>query len=386
MMLLMAACGGATTGESTSDSVVSNTGSEPVASGPFLPKPSKEDGPAARGTAGITADVAATCLSPQEAELGRMINEYRATKGLPAVQLSKSLTLVAQQHAWDSVNNSNAWPPAPAGQECNMHSWSGNVNPALQQGTWTGVCYTDDHANMNGMHRKPREIAGYPSDGYENSHWASNGVTPASALNGWQNSPGHNAVITEQNGWGPFLALGVGINGNYAHMWVGEVADPAGEAQLCAGAAAQPTTAPPTTAAPTEAAPAAEPTTAAAPTSAPAAEPTTAAAPTSAPAAGPTGAILNATGTISGGEIQHTFEVAQGRRYQVTITPASELDVAAAYSCVTGNSSRSATIDSGWEGEVESFAYEAPANGTCTITVSGYEGSTGNYTVAVVTE
>lgn len=360
-LVLLAACGGSSTGDDAS------TGAVPMASGPFLPKASQVDGPAARGATATTSDVAGVCLTPQEAELARLINEYRGTKGLPPIQVSKSLTLVAQQHAWDSVNNSNAWPAAPAGKTCNMHSWSGNVNPALQQGTWTGVCYTDDHANMAGMHSKPREIAGYPADGFENSHWASAGASPAGAINGWKNSPGHNAVITEQDGWGPFLALGVGISGQYAHMWVGQVADPAGEPPLCGGGTVAQPTAAPTTAAATVA-------------------PTTAAATTAPTNNGAAGEVLNQTGTVSGGGVDHTFDVAQGRRYSVVVTPSAELDAAVAYRCSTGNGSRSATIDSNWAGEAESFSYEAPGNGSCTVTVSGYEGSTGNYTIVITAQ
>jgi hypothetical protein len=267
-----------------------------------------------------------------------------------------------------------------------MHSWSGNVNPALNEGTWTGVCYTDDHANAAGMWSKPRELAGYPSDGYENSHWASNGTTPAGALNGWKNSPGHNAVITEQDGWGPFLALGVGIAGNYAHMWVGTVTDPAGEAPLCSGGTVEqppaPTAVPPTDVPAATEPPAATevPATTAAtePTAAPA-EPTTAP-PTAAPA---TGEVLNQTGAVAGSGVSHTFNTTPGRNYSVVVTPSAEFDPALQFECSAGTSRRSGSIDRFWEGAAESFNYISLGNGSCTVTVSGYEGSTGNYTIVV---
>jgi uncharacterized protein YkwD len=366
-LMILAACGGGTTTSSPAGDSSSGAG-EPVASGPNLGKISV-DGPAARGQAGPTSDVASVCLTPAEADLARRINEYRASVGLPAIPVSKSLTLVAQQHAWDSVNNSNAWPAPPAGQSCNMHSWSGNVNPALQQGTWTGVCYTSDHANAQGMWNKPGQIAGFPGDGYENSHWASNGASPASALNGWRNSPGHNAVITEQNGWGPFLALGVGISGQYAHMWVAEVADPAGVADVCGGGVApQPTTAPEATAVPPTAVP-----------------PTDIPLPTTAPVSdAPTGEILNQPGTITGGGSgEHRFDTAAGRRYTVVVTPSAEFDPMLAFTCTSDNSTRSGTVDRFWEGGAESFAYDSAGAGSCTVTVSGYEGSTGPYTIVV---
>ena len=109
------------------------------------------EGPADRGTTGPASDVAGVCLSAAEGDLARMVNEYRPSLNLPPMQISKSLSLVAQQHAAYSVNNSNAWPAPPAGKPGNMHSWSGVVNPALQQGTWTANCYTSDHANAPGI-------------------------------------------------------------------------------------------------------------------------------------------------------------------------------------------------------------------------------------------
>lgn len=399
--LVLAACGGA---GATTTSGSSNASGDRVkedaalASAPRVPDANVQ-GPAARGATGVTSDAAAACLTPAEGELARLVNEYRASLNLPPVPVTKSLTLTAQQHAWDSTTNGNAWPAPPPGKSCNMHSWTGNVNPALQQGTWTAVCYTPDHANMALTHRKPLEIAGFAADGFENSHWASAGASPAGALNGWKNSPGHNALITEQDGWGPLLALGVGINGQYAHMWAAEVADPAGPPEVCSGGAvAQPTAAPPT-AAPTVAAATAEPTAAAAtaePTVAAAtAAPTVAAAtaaPTAAPTTAPTGGgatgeVLNQAGTVAaGGSAEHIFEIAQGRRYTVVVTPAAELDAALAFVCTTASSSRSGTIDQGWEGEAESFAHNATGNGTCKVTVSGYEGSAGPYTIVVTAQ
>jgi hypothetical protein len=407
--LLLAACGGlpGSEGAATGGEAATGDESDTVGSGPVRPPDSAEEGPADRGAAGLTSDVAGVCLSPAEAELARLINEYRATQNLPAIPVSKSMTLVAQQHVWDSNNNQGSMPVDPGGQECNLHSWTRVVNPALQQGKWTEVCYTGDHANAQGMWNKPREIAGFPGEGVENSHWASAGTTPAGALNGWKNSPGHNAVITEQNGWGPFKSLGVGISGNYAHMWVSLTADPAGEAQLCGGAAgggaaAQPTTAPPaepTTAPAAEptTAPAAEPTTAPAaePTTAPAAEPTTAPAaePTTAPATEPTaapaagGEVLNATGEVSaGGTADHTFNVVQGGNYTVLITPAAGFDAAPSYSCTMGGASRSGTFDQGFEGEAETTSFGTAGNGTCTVSVGGYEGSAGAYTIVVTAQ
>lgn len=412
--LVLAACGGA---GATTTSGSSNASGDRVkedaalASAPRVPDANVQ-GPAARGATGVTSDAAAACLTPAEGELARLVNEYRASLNLPPVPVTKSLTLTAQQHAWDSTTNGNAWPAPPPGKSCNMHSWTGNVNPALQQGTWTAVCYTSDHANAQGMWNKPGELAGYPGIGVENSFAASAGASPSGALTGWKNSPGHNAVITEQNGWTRPAAMGVGINGNFAHLWFGYVADPAGEAQLCGGGSiTQPTTAAPTAVPPTVAAPTAEQPTTAAPTAeqptavaptaeqpttaAPTAEQPTTAAPTAEPTqapptavppttAAPTGAILNQDGTIAaGGSSTHTFETAQGRTYTVVVTPSAEFDVDPRYSCTTTNRGESGGFDWNWEGVAETFNYVATGNGSCTITILGYQGSTGTYTISV---
>lgn len=409
-LLVLAACGGtatpdtATGGSDTgtaanTQSAGDNAGrvkeSAEMGSAPLVLAEGASEGPAARGATGPTSDVAGVCLSAAEGELARMVNEYRASLGLPPMLISKSLTLVAQQHAWDSVNNSNAFPPAPAGKTCNLHSWSSIVNPALQQGTWTANCYTSDHANAQGMWNKPGEIAGFPGEGVENSFWSSGTATPAGALTGWKNSPGHNNVITQQGGWGPMASMGVGMLNGVAHLWMSSTLDPAGEALLCSGGSAmtvQPTAVPPTAVPPTAVPPTAVPTTAAAATdqpAAPTAEPTAVpptAAPTQPPAA-PTGAILNENGTIAAGaSTQHTFPVGPGRKYTVVITPSAEFDADPRYTCTSGNSSASGSFDWGWEGAVETFTYDATGNGTCTVTVAGYQNSAGSYSIAVTAQ
>jgi len=416
-LLLMAACGGgADTGGA--DTGGATGGSDTAGGAQSAETRMKEDaalgpapqviapgaaGPAARGATGPTSDVAGVCLSPVEGELARMVNEYRVSLGLPALQISKSLSLVAQQHAWDSVNNRNAWPTAPAGKECNLHTWSGVVNPALQQGTWTEVCYTSDHANAEGMWKKPAEIAGFPGEGVENSFWSSGTATASGALTAWKNSPGHNNVITQQGGWGPMAAIGVGVNGGVAHLWLSSTADPAGEALLCGGGSAmeQPTAVPPTavptavpptatavppTAVPTEPAATTAPDATAAPTVAPTAVPPTAVPPTAVPptAAAPTGEVLNQAGQIaSGGGSEHTFPVAPGRTYTVVVSPSAEFDVDPSYECQSGNSTASGGFDWSWEGEAETFTYTSSGDGSCRVIINGYQGSAGSYTITV---
>jgi hypothetical protein len=120
----------------------------------------------------------------------------------------------------------------------------------------------------------------------------------------------------------------------------------------------------------------------------PTAVPPTAVPPTAVPptAAAPTGAILNENGTITaGGTTNHTFNVAQGRTYTVIVTPSAEFDVDPQFDCtLSGGGGASGGFDWNWEGEAETFTYTPPAGtGTCRITVGGYQGSAGTYTIAV---
>lgn len=373
-LLVLVACGGNSDEANSTQSTNTESRvkvSEVVSIAPqSIPADNTEE-PAARGATGITSDAAATCLKADEAELARLINEYRASLNLPAVPVSKSLTLVAQQHAWDSETNGNAWPPPPPGKTCNMHSWTDRVNPALQQGTWTPVCYTNAHDNAEGSQIKPKELAGYPGNGVENSYFSismSGGATPAGALAAWKNSPGHNALITEQ-GWARPLAMGVGINGGYAHLWFGYVTDPAGVASLCSDQSQLPT-----------------------PT--PGVQPTTVgvAVPTAPPAAGsasgrratPTSQILDENGIVTANSLMlHRFTVESGRSYSIVVTPSAELDVSPTLRCTTNGGNIQVPFDWEWEGGVEKFTYDAPGDGSCSVNVDGYEDSTGTYNIKV---
>lgn len=162
------------------------------------------------------------CLLDNEAELLGLINQYRNDNGLPSVSWSRSLTAVAQWHAWDQETND------PVGGSCNLHSWS-------DQGIWTPMCYTSDHAQASKMWSKPREITGnvYTGNGYEISVLGTS--NPTSILNAWKNSSGHNDVILEQGIWISYdwEAMGGGILGVSANVWFGDMVDPQGTVVAC---------------------------------------------------------------------------------------------------------------------------------------------------------
>jgi hypothetical protein len=154
-------------------------------------------------------------LTQAEITLAQLINNYRATRGLPAVALSASLSKVAQTHAWDSMVNPSVAP-------CNPHSWS-------NKGSWSAFCYQGG-PDGSGMWNKPKELTSYVGSGYEITAGASSGtMTPELALSLWQSSTPHNDVILNLSSWTqPWRAMGVGIYQGFAHVWFGMEVDPAG--------------------------------------------------------------------------------------------------------------------------------------------------------------
>lgn len=154
-------------------------------------------------------------LSSEEKKLYELLMEYRKEKGLPNINLSKSLTFVAQTHVKDLQTN------RLFNSTCNMHSWSNN-------GTWTPCCYTDDNAKASCMWDKPRELTSYQGNGYEISYGLYGAsVTANDAFEGWKKSSGHNSVVTNQGIWSDtnWKAIGIGISKGYAVVWFGNEYD-----------------------------------------------------------------------------------------------------------------------------------------------------------------
>lgn len=163
------------------------------------------------------------CLSPEEFELFERINAHREWIGLEHIQISKSLSFVARQHAKDFMENINQYGA------CNLHSWSDN-------GPWLPVCYTSDHKNAHLMWSKPKELTNYLENGYEISAMTSEAkISPSRALELWKSSEGHEDVILNRKVWKDidWNAVGIGIYKGYACVWFGEASDTEGEAFAC---------------------------------------------------------------------------------------------------------------------------------------------------------
>lgn len=156
------------------------------------------------------------CISAEEKKLYDMINQYRKTKKLKPIPLSSKLTKVAQAHVHDLMDNYSYEDV----DKCNPHSWSG-------KGSWSSCCYTPDHKQAQCMWDKPKEIAGYQSEGYEIAYYTTGEANAAEGLDGWKKSPGHNPLLVNLGIWEKmeWKSIGVALYGNYGVVWFGIVPD-----------------------------------------------------------------------------------------------------------------------------------------------------------------
>lgn len=153
-------------------------------------------------------------LSEKEQRLYDFLMQERRAKGLETIPLSPALTTVARAHAMDATANLDT----AAGSVCNLHSWSA-------QGPWDACCYTADHAQAQCMWSKPKELTRYASNGYEISAWGR--IDAKGAVELWMGSSGHRDVLLNANSWQDqtWEAIGVGIDGDFFHVWFGTCPD-----------------------------------------------------------------------------------------------------------------------------------------------------------------
>ncbi|MBN8703077.1 MAG: CAP domain-containing protein [Bacteroidetes bacterium] len=155
-------------------------------------------------------------LTDKEISLATSINEYRISKGLQPLKISKSLTSVARIHAADLQLNGSKIK-----KNCNLHSWS-------KSSKWKQVDYYEDHRNAQGMWDKPAELTNYKSNGYEIAYFNSDSTfTIKHVLDTWKNSPGHNSVLINSGPWKNFSfdCMGIVCSANYALVWFGTEID-----------------------------------------------------------------------------------------------------------------------------------------------------------------
>lgn len=157
----------------------------------------------------IYAPLTGDGIESEELKLYNLINSYRQQYGLSPITLSASLSLVANRHVRDLQENIGYL----------THGWSDAPYSSSDPNTWPSM--------WTAPQRFKTAYTGY---GYENAYWSSSGATAEGALQSWQSSAAHKAVILNLGNWASrtWNAIGIGIYGKYAVMWVGEQVDPAG--------------------------------------------------------------------------------------------------------------------------------------------------------------
>lgn len=154
-----------------------------------------------------------------------LINQYRATNGLPGHPYSPTMGTTAAAHVLDLQQH----PEIDSGV-CIPHSWS-KYGGLL----WTGCCYTIDAAQADCMWSKPRQLsaglgmAHYTGNGYEIALRGFEGNTPEQVVQAFINSAPHRDVLLSRNGW-EFLdthpEMGAAMLGKYSVVWFGDATDP----------------------------------------------------------------------------------------------------------------------------------------------------------------
>ncbi|MEM6298286.1 MAG: SPOR domain-containing protein [Bacteroidota bacterium] len=155
------------------------------------------------------------CLSEQEMKLYTLIDNYRKGSQLHKIPLSLSLCYVAKLHAMDLEHNRTS------GETCSIHSWTDQATE------FEACCYEKGSADKETcMLNKPKELTGYPGNGYEIITVGA--TTPEQAMTDWQeNSSTYGAVIVNTDDWSKFdwSAIGIAIYGKYTVVWCGERTD-----------------------------------------------------------------------------------------------------------------------------------------------------------------
>jgi hypothetical protein len=169
--------------------------------------------------AGVPEDY---CLNDEELQLFNLLNDLRKSRGLPALQLSKSLSYTAYQHVRDLYIN------RPDTSGCNMHSWS-------DKGNWTPVCFPREQGKKKNVCDKPKELTMYPGQAHEILYWVNGTALPEEIFDQWRNTNQSSSLILNTGKWlkTNWKNMGISIYKGYSSMWLGEAIDPDTELKLC---------------------------------------------------------------------------------------------------------------------------------------------------------
>lgn len=162
------------------------------------------------------------CMSNNELNLFDQINKLRVDYDKKAIQLSSSLSYVANQHVIDIETNH------PDTSICNSSSWS-------DKGNWTPCCYNSYVHNPDCMWDKPKELTPYPYRGYELVLYFEDSFTNDSIINLMSDSKEVlDMILTrgiyEKKNW---ICGGIAIGNNYVSLWFGQRRDVQKKPVIC---------------------------------------------------------------------------------------------------------------------------------------------------------
>ncbi len=154
------------------------------------------------------------CISAEEFQLYQLINYYRKALALNPIPLSKSLSYVAITHARDLAANFNP------NSICNMHSWS-------DKGKWMPICFPSQQSKKNNIRLKAKEIIGYSGEAHEIAYWSNVANSPRQILSFWRDNKVSDNMLLNRKEWEDvsWKAIGIGIVGGYAVVWMGKAVD-----------------------------------------------------------------------------------------------------------------------------------------------------------------
>ncbi|MEZ5082504.1 MAG: CAP domain-containing protein [Bacteroidales bacterium] len=139
------------------------------------------------------------CISADEYRLFNLVNDYRKAMNLPKIQLSKSLSFVAKNHAIDLYTNKADT------NTCNFHSWS-------DKGNWKACCFEKEIKDKSCMLKKPLELTNYPDVAYEIVYWENKQANADKAFDQWRETSASRALITNFKEWEDYNWVSMGVD------------------------------------------------------------------------------------------------------------------------------------------------------------------------------
>lgn len=162
------------------------------------------------------------CMSNDELVLFDMINQIRTDYDKNEIQLSASLSYVAEVHVTDLETNQ------PDTSICNSSSWS-------DKGTWTPCCYNSYVYNPDCMWDKPKELTNYRYRGYELVTFFEEGFNNDSIIDLWSDSKEVLDMLLTRGNYEKkkWICGGVSIGKNYVSLWFGQRRDSQQKPEIC---------------------------------------------------------------------------------------------------------------------------------------------------------